>query len=397
MTKIKRLSAHEAQKIAAGEVVERPANVVKELLENALDAGAHEIIIHLEDAGKKLIRLIDDGCGMSPEDAALSFEHHATSKIRSIDDLLTLETFGFRGEALSSISSVSNITLITKEESAQAAIKLDLEQGTIVSKEETHNKNGTDIAVRDLFFNIPARKKFLKSTETEMRNIQQLIHALSLAHLAIHFKVFSDGRLILNCPATDDLHKRMLQLWEYDFASHMIPLEIQKVENNGIILWGAISDHQYVRYDRSSLYFFVNSRWVKQQKLSSSLLKGYTNVLPPGRFPAACIFIELDNQAVDVNIHPRKEEVQFLNPRKIEQQLQEAVKYTLESHLSRQLNKKVTFAPATEVIVPQRNPLQFKPSSGLWQPSQQSTLLAQKNISYNAQEYQDSDVLIPQQ
>lgn len=348
MPKIHRLEAHEAQKIAAGEVVERPANVVKELIENAIDAGATQITVYLEEGGKKLIRVVDNGSGMGKEDAKLCFEHHATSKITTVDELNSIATFGFRGEALSSIACVSKTTLITKEEGAQEGTKLDLDHGTIINESITAANQGTDIIVSDLFFNVPARKKFLKSTETEWRAIQQLFHAFCFDYTNISFKLVNDNTLSINCPATINLEARIKQLLDANHAQHMIELTAA-TKDNSVNIKGFISNHQFSRYDRNSIYFFVNQRWVKQQKLSSSLLKGYANVLPPARYPAACIFIEIDQEQVDINIHPRKEEVQFLHPRIVEQLIQQTVRQTLESHLSQHIKKDVTFAPARQV------------------------------------------------
>lgn len=348
MPKIHRLQAHEAQKIAAGEVVERPANVVKELIENAIDAGATQISVYIQEGGKKLIRVVDNGCGMGKEDARMCFEHHATSKLTTIDQLNSIATFGFRGEALSSIASVSKTTLITKEATAQEGIKLQLDHGAVVDESITAANQGTDILIQDLFFNVPARKKFLKSNDTEMRAIQQLFHAFCFDYTSISFKLFTNDTLTINCPATQSLNSRLTQLFDSQHAPLM--LECSAASKDGSVkINGFISNHQFTRYDRNSIYFFVNQRWVKQQKLSSALLKGYLNVLPPARYPAACIFIDVNPDQVDINIHPRKEEVQFLHPRVIEQLLQTMVRSTLESHLSHQLKKDVTFAPARQV------------------------------------------------
>ncbi|MDR3550837.1 MAG: DNA mismatch repair endonuclease MutL [Candidatus Babeliales bacterium] len=349
MPKIHKLSPHEAQKIAAGEVVERPANIVKELIENAIDAGATAITVYVERGGKDLIRIVDNGCGMGQEDAYLCFEHHATSKISHVEDLQKINTFGFRGEALSSISAVSKVTLITKEDSATEAVKLELEHSIPTVQSFVCGNTGTDLSIRDVFYNVPARRKFLKSDDTEWRAISQLFSAFCLDYLGIQFKLYHNNTLQVNCAPTDDIHARMTQLWEHAFSSNMIPVTAHS--NQGMIkISGAISNHQYMRYDRNNIFFFVNKRWVKQQKLSSALVKGYLNVLPPARYPAACIFIEVDPAHVDINIHPRKEEVQFLHPRIVEQLLTQAVKQALEQHVSNQLNKKITFAPATEVI-----------------------------------------------
>lgn len=348
MPKIHRLEAHEAQKIAAGEVVERPANVVKELIENAIDASATQITVYIQDGGKKLIRVVDNGCGMGREDARLCFEHHATSKITTVDELNSIATFGFRGEALSSIASVSRTTLITKESCAHEGIKLELEKGTVLGESITAANQGTDILIQDLFFNLPARKKFLKSDDTEMRAIQQLFHAFCFDYTSISFKLFVHDTLTINCPATSSLHERLRQIIDPSQTDHMLECSAETKDAH-ITIKGFISNHQYTRYDRSSIYFFVNQRWVKQQKLSSALLKGYLNVLPPGRYPAACIFIEIDPTQVDINIHPRKEEVQFLHPRIVEQLIQNMVRTTLETNLSKQLKKDVTFSPARQV------------------------------------------------
>lgn len=348
MPKIHRLEAHEAQKIAAGEVVERPANVVKELMENAIDAGATQITVYIKDGGKKLIRVVDNGCGMGREDARLCFEHHATSKLTTVDQLNSIATFGFRGEALSSIASVSKTTLITKEPTAHEGIKLELEHGAVLDESITAANQGTDIAIQDLFFNVPARQKFLKSNDTEMRAIQQLFHAFCFDYTSISFKLFTNDTLTINCPATHNLTGRLAQLSDSNQSNQMLECSAE-TKDGSVKITGFISNHQYTRYDRSSIYFFVNQRWVKQQKLSSALLKGYLNVLPPARYPAACLFIDVKPEEVDINIHPRKEEVQFLHPRVIEQLIQNMVRTTLETHLSKQLKKDVTFAPARQV------------------------------------------------
>ena len=340
MARIKQLSPQEAQKIAAGEVVERPANVVKELVENSLDAGATQVSLYIQDSGKSLIRIVDNGYGMNQEDAHLCFKHHATSKITRVDDLPTISTFGFRGEALSSISSVSKVTLITKEADAPHATKLVLENGVVISQEEVSGNTGTDISIADLFYNVPARKKFLKTNETEWRQILLLFQALCLDYKEVHFKLHSQGNLLFNCPATNDVTQRIAQLWDHTVAQQILPI---KAAANGLSFEGIISNHTYTRYDRSSIFFFVNNRWVKNHTLGKALLKGYLNVLPPDKFPLACIAIIIDPVQVDINIHPRKEEVQFLHPRIVENALQAAVKETLEKNLSAQLNKKVSF------------------------------------------------------
>jgi DNA mismatch repair protein MutL len=335
MPKIHQLSLHEAQKIAAGEVVERPANVVKELVENALDAGATSITIKVSQGGKAAINVIDNGCGMDEEDAKLCFAQHATSKVRSINDLQYLQTFGFRGEALASIAAVSKITLITKEAHAATGTKICVEQGSFTHQSQVACTQGTDILIKDLFFNVPARKKFLKTTETEWRAIVHLFTALCLSYQEIHFKLEHDGSLIYNCPPTTTLSARLTQLWEHNSAAHF--LSLHTIDEKNVQITGMISNVQYTRYDRSNIYLFVNKRWIKNQKVTSAFIKGYLNMLPPGKFPAGCIFITLKNEEVDINIHPRKEEVQFLHPRVIENLVQDSVKKTFEQKLSASL------------------------------------------------------------
>lgn len=347
MAKIKQLSAHEAQKIAAGEVVERPANIVKELVENSIDAGANRISIYVEDGGKQSIRIVDNGCGMDLADAQICFDRHATSKITRVDELESIDTFGFRGEALASIASVSQITLITKEEHALEGTKILITANTITETSSVACTTGTDINVQNLFDNVPARKKFLKATQTEWRAIQLLFNAFCFDYPHIHFFLFTDGKQVLNCPTVTDLKNRALQLWEPSTHNHL--LELQTTEKD-FSLSGIISDHQQYRYDRSNIYFFVNNRWVKNQHLSSAFIKGYANVIAAGKYPIGAIHITVPSNEVDINIHPRKEEVKFLHPRRVEQALQQAVKAALEKNLSQHLNKDVTIKPAASHI-----------------------------------------------
>ncbi len=343
MAKIKQLPPHEAQKIAAGEVVERPANIIKELVENAIDAGATRIAIYVEDAGKQLIRIVDNGCGMDTIDAQLCFDRHATSKITHVSQLETIDTFGFRGEALASIASVSQIILITKEEQSLEGTKVVVDAGNIIETTSVACATGTDLSINNLFYNVPARKKFLKTTQTEWRAIQLLFNAFCFDYPHIHFLLFSEGKQVFNFPITNDLKNRTLQIWEAN--THL--LELHTTEKDFTIS-GIISDHQYYRYDRSSIYLFVNKRWVKNQHLSNAFVKGYANVIPAGRYPAAVIHITVAPHEVDINIHPRKEEVKFLHPRRIEQALQQAVKNTLEQNLSQHLKRDITFKSAEQ-------------------------------------------------
>ena len=343
MQKIKQLPPHEAQKIAAGEVVERPTNLIKELIENALDAGADKISIWVEQAGKQRIRIVDNGCGMSAQDARICFYPHATSKITSIHDLSSISSFGFRGEALASITAVAKVTLITKEADTDQGIKLTIANHAITSEEPIGCNTGTDICVDDLFYNVPARKKFLKKDETEWRHITQLFQALSLAHRTVHFTLYRQNSVAYNCPPTDSIKERIAQLWSSNLYNHTVQVEA-KHEPGSLTLTGAITDHQYTRFDRNAIFLFVNNRWVKNYQLSRALLKGYMNVLPGGKFPAAALFLTVPTESVDVNIHPRKEEVQLLHPVRVSRFVQETIKKSLENNLSVQLNQSVKLA-----------------------------------------------------
>lgn len=349
MNIIKQLPPEQAQRIAAGQVVERPANIVKELIENSIDAGATRIELYVERGGHQLIRVVDNGCGMSPDDAHTCFGRHATSKLTAIDQLPGITTFGFRGEALACIAAVSKVTLITKQAQNELGTQITITDG-VTTDTSVSATTGTDIAVRDLFYNVPARKKFLKKETTEWRAIQQLLQACALSFLSKHFTLYHDGRQITNCPPVTRLTERMAQLYTPTICKSIIPLT--KQTGNGIQLTGAISNHHYFRYDRSNIFFFVNNRWVKNQELARALLKGYLNVLPQGRYPIGCISITIDPQQVDINTHPRKEEVQFLHPRRLTTLLTAGVKTSLEQHLSAQLKRTVTFAPSTETTLP---------------------------------------------
>lgn len=356
MPKIKQLSEHEAQKIAAGEVVERPAHIVKELVENAIDAGATRINIYVEDGGKQLIRIVDNGYGMDSIDAQKCFDRHATSKITRVDELEAINTFGFRGEALASIASVSKITLLTKEENTLEGTHVLVEANTIKTVAPIACTTGTDISIQELFFNIPARKKFLKTTQTEWRAIQLLFNAFCFAYPHIHFTLFSEGKQVFNNPTMPDLKNRALQIFEP--VAHKRLLAISNVGD--ISFQGIISDHQHYRYDRTDIYFFVNKRWIKNQHVTSAFIKAYAQVIPHGRYPIAAIDITVPSPEVDINIHPRKEEVKFLHPRRVEQAIQQAAKVALEKNITKNISGP-TFSEISHNSA-YFNPFDFDPS-----------------------------------
>lgn len=334
---IRFLSPEDAQKVAAGEVVERPANIIKELIENSIDAQASRIELSLKQGGKTSLTITDNGIGMTKDDARLCFERHATSKLSSFDDLPDVATFGFRGEALASVCAVAKVTLTTKTHDALEGLRLTIQEGKIISHKAVAAPQGTTFVVEDLFYNIPARKKFLKTTATEFHQITTLFKAFCLTYPTIHFTLHHDDTLIYNCPPTKSLKNRVGQL--FDPAVFSCAQELVSFEEKGITVTGLITTPQYSRYDRGGLYFFVNNRLVKNYQLARAVMKGFGSVLPAQKYPMAVIHLTLDPHTVDVNIHPKKEEVLFLHPHLVEQAITKAVSYTLEQHLSQNLQR----------------------------------------------------------
>jgi len=337
MSKIRILPEHEARKIAAGEVVERPASVVKELLENSLDAQATAISLHLVNGGKSRIEICDNGCGMSPEDARLCIEHHATSKLQSIEQLTSIQTFGFRGEALASIASVSKLQIITRHAEQETAIHISVEAGIIISETLVAANVGTTIIVEDLFFNVPARKKFMKQRDTEWRAIQQLVQATALTFPTLSLQVMHDHQSMMITQPCTTLIERARQVFGQDISHHLIPL-MTPTGNPPIKIEGVITTHQVSRYDRRHIFCFINRRWVKNHILGKALLAGYNNVLPAGKFPCALLSITIPAEEVDVNIHPRKEEVMLLHPHLVSAAIETSVQKTLHNAIGNQLH-----------------------------------------------------------
>jgi len=333
--KIKILSTEQAIKIAAGEVVERPVNIIKELLENSIDAQATKITIIVHQSGKMLIKIIDNGSGMTADDAKLSVAQHATSKITSVDDLETIATFGFRGEALASINSVSNLTITTKTDEAQTGTSIKWSFGKLQEESMESHPTGTTLEIANLFDNIPARKKFLKKNETEWRAIITLFQAFCLDYCNIHFQLYNEEKLQFNCPAVTNIGDRSAQLFDNNLQSQT--LNLIDLENKLCSVTGVISTPNYYRYDRNQIFIFVNNRWIKNIDLTKAIMRGYTGTLPVQKFPAAIIFIKIDQDQVDVNIHPKKEEVKFLHPKKVETIITNSIKATLEESINQQI------------------------------------------------------------
>lgn len=305
---IKVLSDIIANRIAAGEVVERPAAVIKELVENAIDADAKSIDVEIKQAGLAYIRITDDGQGMLPPDARLAFERHATSKISSEQDLEHISTLGFRGEALPSIASVARVELKTGPADQAAGYMIKIEGGQVLAEMETGCAPGTTVLVRDLFYNTPARRKFLKSQATEQAHCVQAVEAAALAHLDIRFTLIVDQREILNCPAAPALPDRLSALYGRALPNELLALER---EAGGIWIRGMIAGPGDHRHTRQGMRFFINHRPVEHRGLSHAVIAAYQNLLPHGRFPLCYLFLTMPPHLVDVNVHPAKREVRL--------------------------------------------------------------------------------------
>ena len=311
MSRIKRLPSEVAQKIAAGEVIERPFSIVKELVENSLDAGASEVRVELLAGGKKLIRVLDDGSGMSREDAELCFERHATSKLRSEEDLEKIATLGFRGEALASISAVSEMVLKTSDGQAEQGTRVERKAGQLVALTDIAFPRGTEIEVKDIFYNLPARRKFLRSEQSELGHIARFLSGLALAYPEVRFSLLHGRREILDCPRVGSHRERLFQLFGKEVLDRQIEVDYQE---GGRRIFGYSSLPPGGRPDRSHQYFFINRRLVKDRVLQAALNQGYRGFLEKDRFPEAFLFLILPYDEVDVNVHPTKAEVRFREP-----------------------------------------------------------------------------------
>lgn len=334
--------------IAAGEVVERPASVVKELLENALDAGATEITVEVEKGGRRLIRVVDNGHGMGKDDAFLCLERHATSKIRGADDLFALRTLGFRGEALPSIASVSRMLLRTHAAGEESGWEIYAEGGVIRRANAFGMPPGTTVEIRDLFFNTPARRKFLRKVETELGHIADLVTRLALAVPQVHFRLVHDGRTLVDAYRQSRLAERVGALLGRPLLADLLELDVD--DGEGMRLSGFISQPAVQRATTGALHLYINHRYVRDRVVRHALLEGYRHVLPRGRYPVVVLFLELDPGRVDVNVHPTKDEVRFRDQRQVHDFIAEAVRRTLKSSSwlpeSSSLHASVEEAPA---------------------------------------------------
>ena len=325
MGKIRKLDDQLSNLIAAGEVVERPASVVKELVENSIDANSTSIEIHLEEAGLSKIRIIDNGDGIAEEDCIVAFERHATSKIKDENDLFRIRTLGFRGEALPSIASVSELELITSTGDAPG-IHLIIKGGDIIKQEKTASRKGTDITVQNLFFNTPARLKYMKTIHTELGNITDIVYRIAMSHPEVSLKLFHNEKKLLHTSGNGDVRQVLASIYSIQVAKKLVPIEAESLD---FTIKGYVTLPEVTRASRNYMSTIVNGRYVRNFVLMKAIQQGYHTLLPVGRYPIGFLSIEMDPMLVDVNVHPAKLEVRFSK----EQELLKLIEETLQVHL----------------------------------------------------------------
>ncbi|MBL7896264.1 MAG: DNA mismatch repair endonuclease MutL [Bacteroidia bacterium] len=368
------LPDHVANQIAAGEVVQRPASVVKELLENAIDAGATQIKLIVKDAGKSLIQVIDNGKGMSPFDARLCFERHATSKIKNADDLFNIHTKGFRGEALASIAAVAQVELKTRQQQDAVAQLIEIDGGKFVQQSECQAPVGTSFSIKNLFFNIPARRNFLKEDSTELRHIIEEFERVALPHYNIHFILYSNNNELFNLPAAG-LIQRIMGLFSHNLNQKLVPIE---QSTDVVKISGYVGKPETAKKKRGEQYFFVNNRFIKSPYLNHAVYEAYRELIASDAHPAYYIFLEVDPKTIDVNIHPTKTEIKFIDDKTIYALLHSSVKRALgkanvgpsldfEAEMSFNLDAPThnkTITQPTVSVNPDYNPFKTKSFSG---------------------------------
>ena len=314
-----------ANQIAAGEVIQRPASAVKELLENAVDAGATEISLYVNDAGKALIQVIDNGKGMSETDARMCFERHATSKIKNIDDLFRIKTMGFRGEALASIAGVSQVEIKTRKEEDSIGTYIEIENSVVVSQEPVATNVGTNISMKNLFFNVPARRNFLKSNASELKHIIDEFIRVAMAFPDIFFSLFSNGQEVFHL-GKGSLKQRIVQILGNNYASRLVSV---KEETDYMNIYGFVGKPETAKKTRGDQYFFVNNRFIKSAYLNHAVMNAFSDMIARDSFPMYTLFIEVDPSHLDINVHPTKQEIKFEDERIIYAFVQSAVKHSL--------------------------------------------------------------------
>jgi len=347
---IQLLSEHIANQIAAGEVIQRPASAIKELLENAIDAGATDIQLVIKDAGKELIQVIDNGKGMSPTDARMSFERHATSKIKNIDDLFTIRTMGFRGEALASIAAVAQVEMRSRQTETEVGTRIVIEGTEVKLQEACATPEGTNIMVKNLFFNVPARRHFLKSNTTEFRHILDEFTRVALAHPAIAFKLWHNGVEQFHLSA-GSMKMRIVELLGKSYEKNLVPVEEQA---DALTINGFIGKPEAANRTRGNQFFFINNRFIRNSFLHHAVVTAYEGLLEKESFPFYVLFLEIDPARVDVNVHPTKQEVKFEDDRLMYAYLHAAVKhalarYNISPSLDFTLNPEIQHLPSVNI------------------------------------------------
>lgn len=381
--KIQVLPTNISNQIAAGEVVQRPASVVKELIENAIDAQATQIQLIIKDAGKTLIQVIDNGSGMSFQDAVLSFEPHATSKIKTSEDLFNIRTMGFRGEALASISAIAHVQMKTKEQDSELGILIEMEGNKCISKTPTQSEKGTSIAVKNLFFNVPARRNFLKSDAVENNHILEEFVRSALIHKDISFTYYNNGKLIYNLEK-QNLKKRIIDLFGKTYNERLLPIE-EEVE--AVKISGYIVKAEYTKRNKAEQYFFVNNRYMRNPYLANSIERAYQGLIPEKTYPAFFVNLEVKPENIDVNIHPTKTEIKFLDDKIIYAVLHAAAKkslgqFTLATELDFDLDPKFEFTPLKKGQIPTIPKTNFNPNYNPFE-TEKTPKLEEPNLGFN--------------
>lgn len=331
MNRIKELDEITIQKIAAGEIIERPSSIIKELVENSLDANSSNIVIEINNGGKSYIRVTDDGDGILEEDLDIAFKRHSTSKLSNVDDLYRVMSFGFRGEALASISTVSKVQVLTKTDDDLLGIQAFVEEGEVIKKRPVGCPKGTTMIVKDIFYNIPVRKKFLKSHIIEANHISDIVYKLALGNSDISFKYIKDNKVILKTSKDNDLISNIYTLLGKDFSDNFLRIDY---EGSNFSISGYISNNTFYRGNRSHQYLYVNNRYIKNDHISRLIENKYKSIIPINKFPVFILFINVDPSLIDVNIHPTKQQIKFINQQLIDKELDYVIDRTLKNALS---------------------------------------------------------------
>lgn len=331
MNRIKVLDELTIQKIAAGEIIERPSSIVKELVENSLDAKSSNITIEIRNGGKSYIRVTDDGEGIAREDLSIAFKRHSTSKLSSADDLYQIMSFGFRGEALASISTISKVEVLTKTDENPIGTHAFLEEGNILKLESVGCPKGTTMIVTHMFYNVPVRENFLKSDMIEANNVSDIVYKLALGNPGVSFKYIKDNKVLFKTSRNNDLISNIYALLGKDFNDNLIRVNY---ESSNLKVHGYISNNKFYRSNKTHQYLYVNNRYIKNYNISSLIENKYKSIIPINKFPVFILFIDMDPKLIDVNIHPTKEEIKFMNQQKINEELGYIIDKTINESLS---------------------------------------------------------------